>query len=162
MLSNTHIIDRFLDKNEIEIDDIFSDVCEVQHITPQTLPQVEPKVELDIGLKSILNRTMSMTHRYSIDGSTLKFVPPSRHTISASTSTNYQLVTKVIYNGKMVLFGSTHLYNIIILAQICFNRSKSTKPSMSPFCSTPLSKLSISNPSLYLQRQTLFRPQVLK
>ena len=54
MLSNTHIIDRFLDKNEIEIDDIFSDVCEVQHITPQTLPQVEPKVELDIGLKPIL------------------------------------------------------------------------------------------------------------
>jgi len=38
---------------------------------------------------------MSMAHRYSIDGSTLKFVPPSRHTISASTCTNYQLVTKL-------------------------------------------------------------------
>jgi len=34
MLSNTHIIDRFLDKDEIEIEDIFSDVCEIQHISP--------------------------------------------------------------------------------------------------------------------------------
>jgi len=89
MLSNTHIIDRFLDKSEIEIDDIFSDVCEIQHITPQTLPRVEPKVELDIELKPILNRTMSMAHRYSNDGSTLRFVPPSRPAITASTSTNY-------------------------------------------------------------------------
>jgi len=95
MLSNTHIIDRFLDKNEIEIDDIFSDVCEIQHIAPQTLLRVEPKVELDIGLKPILNKTMSMGHRYSIDGSTLRFVPPSRPAITASTSTNYQLVTKL-------------------------------------------------------------------
>ena len=92
MLSNTHIIDR-LDKNEIEIDDMFSDVCEVQHITPQTLPRVEPKVELDIGLKPIFNRTMSMAHRYSIDGSTLRFALPSRPAITAST--NYQLVTKL-------------------------------------------------------------------
>ena len=38
---------------------------------------------------------MSMAHRYSINGSTLRFVPPSRHAISASTSTNYQLVTKL-------------------------------------------------------------------
>ena len=89
MLSNTHIIDRFLDKNEIEINDILSDVCEIQHITPQTLPRVEPKVELDIELKPILNRTMSMAHRYSNDGSTLRFVPPSRPAITASTSTNY-------------------------------------------------------------------------
>jgi len=49
MLSNTHIIDRFLDKDEIEIEDIFSDVCEIQQISPQTLPRVEPKVELDTG-----------------------------------------------------------------------------------------------------------------
>jgi len=71
MLSNTHIIDRFLDKDEIEIEDIFSDVCEIQHVSPQTLPRVEPKVELDIGLKPILSRTMSMVYRYSIGGSTL-------------------------------------------------------------------------------------------
>jgi len=71
MLSNTHIIDRFLDKDKIEIDDIFSDVCEIQHITPQTLLRVEPKSELDIGLKPIPCRTVSMAHRYSIDGSTL-------------------------------------------------------------------------------------------
>ena len=73
MLSNTHIIDRFLNKNEIEIDDIFSDVYEVQHIT-QTLPRVEPKVELDIGLKPVLNKTMSMAHRYSIDGSMISAI----------------------------------------------------------------------------------------
>jgi len=54
LLSNTHIIDRFLDKDEIEIEDIFSDLCEIQHISPQTLPRVEPKVELDIGLKTFL------------------------------------------------------------------------------------------------------------
>ena len=30
MLSDTHIIDQFLEKDEIEIDDIFSDICEVQ------------------------------------------------------------------------------------------------------------------------------------
>jgi len=95
MLSNTHIIDRFLDKNEIEIDDIFSDVCEIQHITSQTLPRVEPKSELDIELNPILRRSMSMTHRYSIDGSTLRFVAPSRPAITASTSINYQLVTKL-------------------------------------------------------------------
>jgi len=71
MLTNTYIIDRFLDKDEIEIEDIFFDVCEIQHVSPQTLPRVEPKVELDIGLKPILSRTISMAHRYSIDGSTL-------------------------------------------------------------------------------------------
>jgi len=95
MLSNTHIIGRFLDKNETEIDDIFSDVCEIQHITPQTLPRVKPKGEHDIGPKPILSRTMSMVHRYSIDGSILRFDPPSRPAITARTSTNYQLVTKL-------------------------------------------------------------------
>ena len=30
MLSNTHLIDKFLDKDEIKIDDIFPDVCEIQ------------------------------------------------------------------------------------------------------------------------------------
>jgi len=95
ILSNTHIIDRFLDKDEIEIEDIFSDVWEIQHRAPQTLPRVEPKVELDIGIKPILSRTMSMAHRYSIDGSTLRFAPPDRVATTGSTSTNYQLVTKL-------------------------------------------------------------------
>ena len=36
-----------------------------------------------------------MAHRYSIDGSTLRFVAPSRPAITASTGTNYQLVTKL-------------------------------------------------------------------
>jgi len=95
MLSNTHIIDRFLNKNEIDIDDIFSDVCEIQHITPQTLPRVEPKAKLDIGHKPILSRTMSIAHRYSINESSLHFIPPSKPALTASTSTNYQLVTKL-------------------------------------------------------------------
>jgi len=34
MLSNTHIIDRFLDKGEIKIEDTLFDVCEIQHISP--------------------------------------------------------------------------------------------------------------------------------
>ena len=29
MLSNAHMIDKLVDKEEIEIDDIFSDICEV-------------------------------------------------------------------------------------------------------------------------------------
>ena len=36
-----------------------------------------------------------MAHRYSIDGSTLRFVPPDRIATTASISTNYQLVTKL-------------------------------------------------------------------
>ena len=95
MLTNTYIIDRFLDKDEIEIEDIFFDVFEIQHISPQTLPRVEPKVELDIGLKPILSRTISMAHRYSIDGLTLRFIAPSRPAITTNTCTNYQLVTKL-------------------------------------------------------------------
>jgi len=92
MLSNTHIIDWFLDKNEIEIDDIFSDVCEVQHVAPHTLAKVEPIRELDIRIKPILDHTISMPHHYSIDGSTLWFLPPkSAH----SPNTNYQFVTKL-------------------------------------------------------------------
>jgi len=95
MLSNIHIIDRFLDKDKIEIEDIFSDVWEIQHRAPQTLPRAEPKVELDIGIKPILSRTLSMAHRYSIDGSTLQFAPPDRVATMGSISTNYQLVTKL-------------------------------------------------------------------
>ena len=95
MLSNTHIIDQFLGKDEIEIEDIFSDVCEILHISHQTLPGVEPKVELDIGLKPILSRTTRIAHRYSIDGSTLRFAPPDRVSTTGSISTNYQLVTKL-------------------------------------------------------------------
>jgi len=54
MLSNTHIIDRFLDKNEIEIDDIFSDVCEIQHITLRFYHESSPNRSL------ILNSSPSL------------------------------------------------------------------------------------------------------
>ena len=36
-----------------------------------------------------------MAHRYSIDGSTRRFIAPNRPAITANTSTNYQLVTKL-------------------------------------------------------------------
>jgi len=93
MLSNTHIIDRFLDTNEIEIDDIFSDICEIQPVAPHTLPQVEPIKELDIRIKPILNCAISMPHRYSIDGSTLRFLPPQT---AHSPHINYQFVTELL------------------------------------------------------------------
>ena len=39
MLSNTHMIDRFLDKEEIRTDDIFSDVCEIRQVSHSFLPR---------------------------------------------------------------------------------------------------------------------------
>jgi len=113
MLSNTHIIDRFLDKNEIEIDDIFSDVCEIQLVAPHTLPQVEPIKELDIRIKPILNRTISMPHRYSIDGSTLRFLPLKT---AHSPHTNYQFVTKLFitsWSDSLIWIHPSLQYNYI-------------------------------------------------
>jgi len=67
-------------------------VCEVQPVAPHTLPKAEPIRELDIRIKPILERTISMPHRYSIDGSTLRFSPPKT---AHSPNTNYQFVTKL-------------------------------------------------------------------
>jgi len=156
MLSNTHIIDRFLDKNEIEIDDIFSDVCEIQHITSQTLPRVEPKGELDIGLKPILSRTMSMAHCYFIDGSTLRFVPPNRPAITASTSTDYQWVTKLFITTWVdsLIWNNPSLQHNYVGPDM-FPHIQEHKAHYVSICSTQQSRLSILNPTLYLQRQTL-------
>jgi len=113
VLSNTHIIDRFLDKNEIEIEDIFSDVCEVQPVAPHTLPRVEPIRELDIRVEPLLNRTISMPHCYSIGGSTLRFLPP---TTAPSPNNNYQLVTKLFitsWSNALIWINPSLQYNCI-------------------------------------------------
>jgi len=48
MLGNTRRIDKFLEKDEIEIDDIFSDVCEIQQISHSCVPRLTPEWEIDI------------------------------------------------------------------------------------------------------------------
>jgi len=122
MLSNTHIIDRFLDKDDIEIDDIFSDVCEVQPVAPHTLPRVEPNQELDIRIKPILDRTISMPHRYSIDGSTLRFIPPKK--APSPNTANYQFVTKLFitsWSDRLIWINPSLQHNYIgpdLFAQI--------------------------------------------
>ena len=40
MPGNTHMIDEFLDKEDIEIDDIFSDGCEIQNVSHSYLPKI--------------------------------------------------------------------------------------------------------------------------
>jgi len=71
-------------------------VCEVQPVAAHTLPRVEPIKELDIRIKPILNYTISMPHRYSINGSTLPFLPP---TTAPSPNNNYQFVTKLFISS---------------------------------------------------------------
>ena len=92
---------------------IFSDVCEVQPVAPHTLPRVEPIKELDIRIKPILNRTISMPHRYSIDGLTLRFLPP---TTAPSPNNNYQFVTKLFitsWSDRLIWINPSLQYNYI-------------------------------------------------
>jgi len=58
MLSNTHIIDQFLDKEEIELDDIFSDICEVQQVSRSAI-QPMTEWQIDIQKKPLLDRRHS-------------------------------------------------------------------------------------------------------
>ena len=55
MLSNTHMVDRFLDKEEIKTDDMFSDVCEIQQVSHSFLPRLEPDWEIDIQKKPLID-----------------------------------------------------------------------------------------------------------
>ena len=48
MLSNKYMIDKFLNKEDIEINDIFSDVCEIQNVSHSYLPKINPNWEIDI------------------------------------------------------------------------------------------------------------------
>jgi len=65
------MIDKFLDKEEIEIDDIFSDICEVQKILHNFLLRVQPNWDIDIQRKPLIERQLSFPRRYSVDGSFL-------------------------------------------------------------------------------------------
>ena len=67
MLSNTHMIDKFLDKDEIQIDDIFSDVCEVQNISHSLIPRLQPDFNI-VRQKPLIDRRLSFPRRYSMDG----------------------------------------------------------------------------------------------
>ena len=70
MLSNTHIIDQFLDKDEIEIDDIFSDICEVQQVSRSVLPQPTTEWQINVEKKPLFHKHHSLPRRYSNDGNT--------------------------------------------------------------------------------------------
>jgi len=48
------MIDKFFNKEDIEIDDIFYDVCEIQNISHSYLPKINPNWEIDIGQKPLL------------------------------------------------------------------------------------------------------------
>jgi len=93
MLSNTHIIDQFLDKDEIEIDDIFSDICEVQQVARSIIPQPTAEWQINIEKKPLFDKRLSSTRRYSIDGNTLRSQPIER--LPRPKLATFQLVTKI-------------------------------------------------------------------
>ena len=95
MVSNSHIIDRFLDKDFIDINDVFSDVCTAQPITHTSVPSQNQNWTMDIRPKPLLiSRAPSMA-RYSVDRTTLSSYPKDRPKLSFTSQTNYQLVTRI-------------------------------------------------------------------
>jgi len=90
MLGNAHMSGKFLDKKEIEINDIFSDICEVQNVPHNFLPRIQPNLDIDIPPKYFIGRRLSFAQRYSIDGSFLRFHPTntSREPIPKQRCTN--------------------------------------------------------------------------
>jgi hypothetical protein len=94
MLSNTHMIDKFLNKDEIEIDDIFSDICEVQPNSHTFIPAIQPVAHINLQPKPLLGANPSIHRRYSVDGSTLRFHSSRFHTPTALTAV-YQLISKL-------------------------------------------------------------------
>ena len=93
MLSNTHMVDRFLDKEEIKTDDMFSDVCEIQQVSHSFLPRLEPDWEIDIQKKPLIDRRLSFPRRYSVDGTILRSHPMERSPFPKLAI--YQLVSKI-------------------------------------------------------------------
>jgi len=65
------MIDKFLYKEEIEIDDIFFDICEVQNISHNSISRIQPNWDIDIQPKPLIDRQLSFPRRYSVDGSFL-------------------------------------------------------------------------------------------
>ena len=95
MLSNTHMIHKFLDKEEIKIDDIFSDICEVQKGPHNFLPIIQPNWDIDILPKPLIDRWLSFPRRYSVDGSFLRFHPTNTSREPIPKTVVYQLVAKI-------------------------------------------------------------------
>ena len=93
MLSNTHIIDQFLNKDEIEIDDIFTDICEVQQVSRPVIPQTTTEWQINIEKKPLFSKNHSLPRRYSIDGNTLRSQPIER--LPSPKLATFQLVTKI-------------------------------------------------------------------
>ena len=95
-LCNTHIIDRFLDKDYIEINDIFSDACQEEPLARSCMISTSNRWTMDIQSKPLFNPNSGTTARYSVDGTTLRSYSQDRITRSLlPPSTNYQLVTKI-------------------------------------------------------------------
>ena len=93
MLSNNHMIDGFLDKEEIDMDDIFSDVCEIRQASHSFLPQLEPDWEIDIQKNPLIDTQLSFPRLYSVDGIILR-----SHPVAISPFPKlaiYQLVSKI-------------------------------------------------------------------
>jgi len=95
MLSNTDMIDKFLDKEEIEIDDIFSNICKVQNISHNFIPRIQPNWDMDIQPKPLLDRWLSFHRRYSVDRSILQLHLTNTSSESLPKTAVYQLVSKV-------------------------------------------------------------------
>ena len=64
MLSNTQMIDKFLNKEDIRIDDIFSDVCKIQNVSHSYLPKLNPNWEIDIRQQPLLDNRLNFPRRY--------------------------------------------------------------------------------------------------
>ena len=56
MLSNTHMTDKFLDKEEIEIHDIFSSICKVQKVPHNFFSRIQPNWDINIQPKPLIER----------------------------------------------------------------------------------------------------------
>lgn len=95
MLSNSHIIDRFLDKEFIDINDVFSDVCTAGPITHTGMNSQNQHWAMDIKPKPLLISRAQTMARFSIDGTTLSSYPRDRPTPSLTSQSNYQFVTRI-------------------------------------------------------------------
>jgi len=70
MLSNTHMVDKFLNKEDIEIDDIFTDVCAIQNVSHSCILSY-----IRIG-KSISNKSLSLINGLASLDNTQSTVQP--------------------------------------------------------------------------------------
>jgi len=96
MLSNTHMIDKLLNKEDIEIDDIFFDVYKIQNVSHSYLSKINPNWEIDIRQNPLLDNQLNFPKLYSVDGTTLRHHPVNTLAPSSiAQSANYQLVTKI-------------------------------------------------------------------